>query len=77
MCFWACLGMGVWSCIYGLIMTVYDTMYPDKFLTAFDLDYDHKRALAAANHLDRISAANCSFRRSLMGQQKDPFVKAA
>lgn len=79
LCFWTCLVMGVWSCIYGLIMTVYDTVYPDKFLTIFDLDYDHKRALAAANHLNRLSEINVSFRRrsQMLGQQDDPFVKMA
>lgn len=75
MCFWTCLVMGVWTCIYGLIMTVYDTVHPDKFLTVFDLDYDHKRALATAHRLNRLSEINFSYRRT--GQQSDPFVKIA
>lgn len=57
-CFWASLGMGLWSTMYGFLLAVYDVIHPDKFLTIFDLDYDHKRALARAHRSNYISAAD-------------------
>jgi hypothetical protein len=55
-------------------MAVYDTIHPDKFLTIFDLDYDHKRALATAhrlNHLPRITFEELQE----SGDGNDPFVQ--
>lgn len=51
--FWTCLIVGVWACIYGFGLSVYDRLHPDKFLTIFDIDYDHKHALATAHRLNR------------------------
>jgi len=74
-CFWTCLAVGVWSCIYGLVMTVYDTIYPDKFLTIFDLDYDIKKTLGAVHRANRLSRMNMSYWRKRVGFKNDPFVK--
>lgn len=46
--------MGLWSTIFGFVTVVYDVIHPDKFLTIFDLDYEHKRALARANKCNRM-----------------------
>ncbi|ODN01216.1 Dual oxidase maturation factor 1 [Orchesella cincta] len=55
-CFWASLIMGLWSTMYGFTLAVYDVIYPDKFLTIFDLDYDHKRALNRAHRFNYTQA---------------------
>jgi len=55
-------------------MAVFDTIHPDRFLTIFDLDYDHKRALATAhrlNHLPRIQFQEFEER----DPDNDPFVQ--
>jgi len=51
-CFWACLGIGVWSYMYGFFLAIYDFVNPDKFLTVFDIDYDYKRTIAAAKRIN-------------------------
>ncbi|CAG7822941.1 unnamed protein product [Allacma fusca] len=51
-CYWTCLGVGVWSIIYGFTLATFDITHPDSFLTIFDIDYDEKRTLARANRLN-------------------------
>ena len=67
--------MGVWGCIYGFCLSVYDLIYPDKFLTIFDIDYDHKRALAAAhrfNHLSKVSGGRREEDLTAQGDYQNP-----
>lgn len=39
--------------MYGFTLALMDVIYPDRFLSIFDLDFDHKCALAVAHRMNK------------------------